>query len=47
VFKDTLGDRVEDVVASKRLVDSPVTLVVGKEGVDAQTERMLKMAVTR
>ena len=43
VFKETLGDKIEDVVTSKRLVDSPVTLVVGKEGMDAQTEKMLKM----
>ena len=31
------------MVASKRLVDSAVTLVIGKEGMDAQTERMMKM----
>ena len=42
-FRQTLGDRVEDVVASKRLVDSAATLVVGKEGLDAQTERMMRM----
>ncbi len=42
-FKSVLGDRVEDVVASKRLVDSAATLVVGKEGMDAQTERMMRM----
>ena len=42
-FKELLLDKVEDVVASKRLVDSAVTLVVGKEGMDAQTERMMKM----
>lgn len=43
VFKETLGDKVEDVVESKRLVDSPATLVVGKEGMDAQMEKMMKM----
>ena len=43
VFKETLGDRVEDVVASKRLVDSAATLVVGAEGMDAHMERMMKM----
>ena len=43
VFKETLGDRVEDVVASKRLVDSAATLVVGAEGMDAHLERMMKM----
>ncbi|GMQ82851.1 MAG: molecular chaperone HtpG [Rhodothermia bacterium] len=42
-FKSVLGDRVEDVVASKRLVDSAATLVVGKQGMDAQTERMMRM----
>ena len=43
VFKETLGDRVADVVASKRLVDSAATLVVGAEGMDAHMERMMKM----
>ncbi|RME01270.1 MAG: molecular chaperone HtpG, partial [Calditrichaeota bacterium] len=43
VFKETLGDKVEDVIASKRLVDSPVTLVVGKQGMDRQVEKMMKM----
>lgn len=43
VFKETLGDKVEDVIESKRLVDSPVTLVIGKEGVDMQMEKMMKM----
>ncbi|MBD3307995.1 molecular chaperone HtpG [candidate division KSB3 bacterium] len=42
-WKEILIDHVEDVIASKRLVDSPVTLVVGKEGLDVQTERMMKM----
>ncbi len=43
VFKETLGDKVEDVIESKRLVDSPATLVVGKEGLDPQMERMMKL----
>lgn len=43
LFKDTLGEKVEDVRSSKRLVDSPVTLVQGKEGMDAQMEKMMKM----
>ncbi len=43
VFKEVLGDKVEDVVASKRLVDSAATLVVGEEGMDAHMERMMKM----
>ena len=42
-MKEILGDKVEDVVESKRLVDSVATLVVGKDGMDAQTERMMKM----
>ncbi|KAA3660758.1 MAG: molecular chaperone HtpG [Calditrichaeota bacterium] len=43
VIKETLGDKVEDVVASKRLVDSAVTLVSGKDGMDPQMEKMMKM----
>ncbi len=43
IFKETLGDRVEDVIESKRLVDSAVTLVVGANGLDPQMERMMKM----
>ncbi len=42
-FKDILGSRVEDVIESRRLVDSVATLVVGKQGLDAQTERMMRM----
>lgn len=43
VFKETLGDRVEDVVVSKRLVDSAATLVVGADGMEGHMERMMKM----
>jgi len=43
VFKETLGDKVEDVIESRRLVSSPATLVVGKDGMDAQMEKMMKM----
>lgn len=43
VFKETLGDKVEDVIESKRLVDSAATLVVGKDGLDPQMEKMMKM----
>lgn len=42
-FKDILGDRVEDVIESKRLVDSACTLVSPKEGMNANMERMMKM----
>ncbi|HDP68317.1 MAG TPA: molecular chaperone HtpG [Candidatus Marinimicrobia bacterium] len=43
IFKETLGEKVADVKASKRLVNSPVTLVVGKDGLDPQMERMMKL----
>lgn len=43
IFKETLGDKVEDVIESKRLVNSPVTLVVGKDGMDNQMEKMIKL----
>jgi len=42
VFKDTLSDKVEDVIESKRLVDSPATLVGGKDALDSSMERMMK-----
>ncbi|MCB2204731.1 molecular chaperone HtpG [bacterium] len=42
-MKEILGDRVEDVIESRRLVDSVATLVVGEQGMDAQMERMMKM----
>jgi molecular chaperone HtpG len=43
LFKEILGDKIEDVRSSKRLVDSPATLVVSKEGMDVHMERMMKM----
>ncbi len=43
LFRETLGDRVEDVVESHRLVSSPVTLVSGKNAFDSQLEKMMKM----
>ncbi|MCX6155739.1 MAG: molecular chaperone HtpG [Candidatus Kapabacteria bacterium] len=42
-FKQVLGDKVEDVCESVRLVDSPATLVVGKQGFDPQMEKMMQM----
>jgi molecular chaperone HtpG len=42
-FKDILGERVQDVVESKRLVDSACTLVAPKDGMNANMERMMKM----
>lgn len=41
-FKEILGDKIEDVIESKRLVDSPVTLVVGSKGLDPQMEKMMQ-----
>ncbi|MEX0681642.1 MAG: molecular chaperone HtpG [Balneolales bacterium] len=43
IFREETGDHVENVVASRRLVDSPVTLTIGKEGMDSHIERMMKM----
>ena len=42
-FKEILGDKVEDVIISKRLVSFPVTLVVGKTGIDSQMEKVMFM----
>lgn len=42
-IKKVLEDKIEDVVESKRLVDSPVTLVSGKNGLDQEMERMMKL----
>ncbi len=42
-FKSVLGDKVEDVVESKRLVSSPVTLVVSSGGLDPQMEKIMQM----
>ena len=46
VFREEAGGQVEDVVASRRLVDSAVTLTIGKEGMDSHLERMMKMSGT-
>ncbi len=43
VMKQILGERVEDIVPSKRLVESPVSLVAGAMSMDAQTERLMKI----
>ncbi|MFH1878449.1 MAG: molecular chaperone HtpG [Candidatus Omnitrophota bacterium] len=43
LFKETLKEKVEEVSPSKRLVDSAVTLVTGKGGMDFQMEKMMKM----
>ncbi|TLU51637.1 MAG: molecular chaperone HtpG [Chlorobium sp.] len=43
LFRETLGEGIEDVIESHRLVSSPVTLVSGKNGIDSQMEKMMKM----
>jgi molecular chaperone HtpG len=43
LFREVLGDRIADVVESKRLVTSPVTLVSGKDAPDSQMEKLMKM----
>ncbi len=42
LFRETLGDRIEDVRESKRLVDSAATLVAAAGAMDAHVERMMK-----
>ncbi len=42
-FKNQLKDRVSEVSDSKRLVDSPCSLVTPKDGMTAQMEKMMKM----
>lgn len=42
-IKEHLGDKVEDVVLSKRLVESAAMLTIGKDGMDTHMERMMKM----
>ncbi len=43
LFRETLGEGIEDVIESHRLVSSPVTLVSGKNSLDSQMEKMMKM----
>lgn len=42
-FKEVLKDKVENVVPSARLVSSPVTLVVGEQGLDPQLEKIMQV----
>lgn len=41
-FKEVLSDKVEDVKVSSRLVESPVALVAGEQGMDAHMEKMMQ-----